>query len=151
MESLGTMMSLDVEYSYGKKLSPISGERDTALEFSSKVMQLLTIKAEQHNYDYESQVTSEKLKQVFVDSFSQSFKTTEALANVNVFLNTCSAGSVDEGDHFEPSMEEIKEAEREVKRYGLGSYDFRDVDDLYFQSEEQARSEAKDWINSVIE
>ena len=48
------------------------------------------------------------------------------------------------------SDNEIKEAEREVKRHGLGSYDFRDVDDLYFQSDEQARSEAKDWLNSVI-
>ena len=85
-----------------------------------------------------------------VDNFSQSLQTTQALAHVNVFLNTCSAGSMDNGDYFEPSMEEIKEAEREVKRCGLGNYDFRDVDDLYFQSDEQARSEAKNWINSVI-
>ena len=44
----------------------------------------------------------------------------------------------------------IKEAEREVNRHNLSNYDFRDVDDLYFQSDEQARAEAKEWINSVI-
>jgi ribosome-binding factor A len=150
MESIRKMMSLDVEYSYGKKFAPVSGEKDAALEFSSRVMQLLTSKANQHNYTNEEQVTSEGLKEIFVDNLSESLQITQALANVNVFLNICSAGLVDDGDHFEPSMEEIKEAEREVKRHGLASYDFRDVDDLYFQSDEQARSEAKDWLNSVI-
>ena len=47
-------------------------------------------------------------------------------------------------------MEEIKEAEREVNRHNLSNYDFTDVDDLYFQSDEQARAEAKEWINSVM-
>ncbi len=150
MESIRKMMSLDVEYSYGKKFAPVSGEKDAALEFSSRVMQLLTSKANQHNYTNEEQVTSEGLKEIFVDNLSESLQITQALANVNVFLNICSAGLMDDGDHFEPSMEEIKEAEREVKRHGLASYDFRDVDDLYFQSDEQARSEAKDWLNSVI-
>jgi len=150
MESIRKMMSLDVEYSYGKKFAPVSGEKDAALEFSSRVMQLLTSKANQHNYTNEEQVTSEGLKEIFVDNLSESLQITQALANVNVFLNICSAGLIDDGDHFEPSMEEIKEAEREVKRHGLASYDFRDVDDLYFQSDEQARSEAKDWLNSVI-
>ena len=144
MESIRKMMSLDVEYSYGKKFAPVSGEKDAALEFSSRVMQLLTSKANQHNYTNEEQVTSEGLKEIFVDNLSESLQITQALANVNVFLNICSAGLMDDGDHFEPSMEEIKEAEREVKRHGLASYDFRDVDDLYFQSDEQARSEAKD-------
>jgi len=143
-------MSLDVEYSYGKKFAPVSGEKDAALEFSSRVMQLLTSKANEHNYINEEQVTSERLKEIFVDNLSESLQINQALANVNVFLNVCSAGLIDDGEHFEPSMEEIKEAEREVKRHGLGSYDFRDVDDLYFQSDEQARSEAKDWLNSVI-
>jgi len=143
MESIRKMMSLDVEYSYGKKFAPVSGEKDAALEFSSRVMQLLTSKANQHNYTNEEQVTSEGLKEIFVDNLSESLQITQALANVNVFLNICSAGLMDDGDHFEPSMEEIKEAEREVKRHGLASYDFRDVDDLYFQSDEQARSEAK--------
>ena len=153
MESLGTMMSLDVEYSYGKKLSPISGHGDAAMEFSSKVMKLLTSKANEYNYvlENEGEVTPEKLKQIFVDSFSESLQTTRALASVNLFLHTCCAGIVDDGDHFEPSMEEIKEAEREVNRHNLSNYDFRDVDDLYFQSDEQARAEAKEWINSVIE
>jgi len=150
MESIRKMMSLDVEYSYGKKFAPVSGEKDAALEFSSRVMQLLTSKANEHNYINEEQVTSERLKEIFVDNLSESLQINQALANVNVFLNVCSAGLIDDGEHFEPSMEEIKEAEREVKRHGLGSYDFRDVDDLYFQSDEQARSEAKDWLNSVI-
>ena len=152
MESTCNMMSLDVEYSFGKKLAPVSGDVDHAMEFSSKVMQLLTSKANEYNYvlENEGQVTSEKLKQVFVDSFSESLQTTQALASVNLYLHTCSAGIIDDGDHFEPSMEEIKEAEREVKRFNLNNYDFRDVDDLYFQSDEQARAEAKEWINSVI-
>ena len=150
MESIRKMMSLDVEYSYGKKFAPVSGEKDAALEFSSRVMQLLTSKANEHNYINEEQVTSERLKEIFVDNLSESLQINQALANVNVYLNVCSAGLIDDGEHFEPSMEEIKEAEREVKRHGLGSYDFRDVDDLYFQSDEQARSEAKDWLNSVI-
>tara|TARA_R100000742_G_C4209272_1_gene36111 strand:- start:100 stop:552 length:453 start_codon:yes stop_codon:yes gene_type:complete len=150
MQSNNKMMSLDIEFSYGKKFAPISGQKDAALEFSSKVVELLTSKANQHNYINEEQVTSEKLKQVFVDSFSESLQSVKALASVNTFLITCSAGYVDDTEHFEPSMEEIKEAEREVKRHGLGSYDFRDVDDLYFQSDEQAKAEARDWINSVI-
>jgi len=152
MESHSKMMSLDIEYSFGKKLAPVSGEKDAALEFSSRVMELLTSKANEYNFvlENEEQITSEKLKEVFVNSFSESLQTTQALASVNLFLHTCSAGIVDDGDHFEPSIEEIKEAEREVKRHNLSNYDFRDVDDLYFQSDEQARAEAKDWINSVI-
>ena len=150
MQSYSKMMSLDVEYSYGKRLTPVSGDDNAAMEFSSKVMQLLTSKANEHNYTTEQEVTSEKLKEIFVRSFSESLQTTQALASVNTFLQTCSAGAVDSGDHFEPSMEEIKEAEREVKRHNLSNYDFRDVDDLYFQSDEQARAEAKEWINSVI-
>lgn len=122
------------------------------MEFSSKVMSLLTSKANEYNYvlENENEVTSEKLKQVFVDSFAESLQTTQALASVNIYLHTCSAGIVDDGEHFEPSIEEIKEAEKEVKRYNLSNYDFRDIDDLYFQSDEQARAEAKEWINSVI-
>ena len=152
MESHSKMMSLDVEYSFGKKLAPVSGEKDAALEFSSRVMELLTSKANEYNFvlENEEQITSEKLKEIFVNSFSESLQTTQALASVNLFLHTCSAGIVDDGEHFEPSMEEIKEAEREVKRHNLSNYDFRDVDDLYFQSDEQARAEAKEWINSVI-
>ena len=152
MQSTSKMMSLDIEYSFGKRLAPVSGVKDDALEFSSKVIELLTSKADEYNFvlENEEQVTSEKLKQVFVDSFSESLQTTQALASVNLFLHTCSAGIIDDGDHFEPSMEEIKEAEREVKKLNLSNYDFRDVDDLYFQSDEQARAEAKDWINSVM-
>ena len=118
MESHSKMMSLDVEYSFGKKLAPVSGEIDRAMEFSSKVMSLLTSKANEYNYvlENENEVTSEKLKQVFVNSYSESLQTTQALASVNLYLHTCSAGIVDDGEHFEPSMEEIKEANIQINQ-----------------------------------
>ena len=63
MESHSKMMSLDVEYSFGKKLAPVSGEKDAALEFSSRVMELLTSKANEYNFVLENEEQVKNLEE----------------------------------------------------------------------------------------
>jgi hypothetical protein len=66
-----------------------------------------------------------------------------------MFLNSSSAGYIDDSDHFEPSMEEVKEAEREIKRYGLENYEFNSADDLYLQTDKEQRIDAQKWIDDL--
>ena len=89
------------------------------------------------------------LKATFTNALTETLDSSLALAKVNMFLNSSSAGYIDDGDHFEPSMEEIKEAEREIKKYGLENYNFRDTEDLYLQTDKEMRADARRWLDSL--
>jgi len=146
------MNSLDIDYAVGAKTALTSGicdsskDVDVAVEFSSKIKEILANKVSSHNLSNDTEVTLDQVTEIFKNSFANSFKSSSALADVNIFLSMTTAGNIDMGDYFEPSMEEIKEAEREVKRHGLGDYDFRDVDDLYLQTDEESKAEASSWL-----
>lgn len=150
------MKSLDIDYALGAKPTLASGISDTfknddlTIEFSNRVKDMLVSKINSHNSTNDVEVSLDQVTKIFKNSFASFLKPSLALADVNIFLNMATAGNVDMGDHFEPSMEEIKEAERQTKRYGLEDYDFRDVDDLYLQTEEELKAEAHTWLASVI-
>jgi hypothetical protein len=150
------MKSLDIDYAVGAKPTLASGisntfkNDDLAIEFSNKVKEMLVSKINSHNSRNDVEVSLDQVTKIFKNSFASFLKPSLALADVNIFLNMAVAGNVDMGDYFEPSMEEIKEAERQTKGYGLEDYDFRDIDDLYLQTEEELKAEAHTWLASVI-
>jgi hypothetical protein len=149
------MKSLDLDYAIGAKPTLTSSiERtlkrdDLAIEFSNKVQEILLGKITSHNLTNDVEVSLDQVTKIFKDSFASFLRPSFALADVNIFLNMATAGNVDMGDHFEPSIEEIKEAERETKGYGLENYYFRNVDDLYLQTDEEMKAEADTWLASV--
>lgn len=150
------MKSLDIDYVIGAKptltssISNTLNNDDLAIEFSNKVKEMLFRKVSSHNSTNDVEVSLDQVTKIFKNSFASYLKPSFALADVNIFLNMATVGNVDMGDYFEPSMEEIKEAEREVKGYGLDNYDFRDVDDLYLQTDEELKDEASTWLANVI-
>ena len=142
------MNHLDVEFYCTGQVEP-SNKEDEAIEFSSKLVQALQSKMEEHNLDNDKSITLDQLKATFTKGLTCSFSSSWALAKVNMFLNSSSAGYIDDSDHFEPSMEEIKEAEREIKRYGLENYEFNSADDLYLQTDKELRIDAQKWIDNL--
>ena len=142
------MNHLDVEFYCTGKAEPLNRD-DEAIEFSSKLTQALQNKVEKHNLDNDKNVTLDQLKATFTEGLTFSFSSSWALAKVNMFLNSSSAGYIDDSDHFEPSMEEVKEAEREIKRYGLENYEFNSADDLYLQTDKEQRIDAQKWIDDL--
>ena len=142
------MNHLDVEFYCTGQVEP-SNKEDEAIEFSSKLVQALQNKMEKHNLDNDKDVSLDQLKATFTKGLTCSFSSSWALAKVNMFLNSSSAGYIDDSDHFEPSMEEIKEAEREIKKYGLENYEFNSADDLYLQTDKELRADAQKWIDNL--
>ena len=142
------MNHLDVEF-YCSGQGDFANEDSSAIEFSSKLVTALQNKVKEHNLSNDKNITLDKLKSTFTDALTNSFNSTWALAKVNMFLNSSSAGYIDDGDHFEPSMEEIKQAEREIKKYGLENYDFCDTEDLYLQTDKEMKADARKWLDSL--
>ena len=56
---------------------------------------------------------------------------------------------LDISNNFYPDEEDILLAERERSHY-LSDYDFRDVDDVYLETEEEVRAEASNWLDNII-
>ena len=142
------MNHLDVEF-YCSGQNEFTNEDSDAIELSSKMVAALKNKVRDHNLKNDKNITLDTLKATFTNALTETFDSSLALAKVNMFLNSSSAGYIDDGNHFEPSMEEIKEAEREIKKYGLENYNFRDTDDLYLQTDKELRSYAQRWLVSL--
>jgi nucleoid-associated protein YejK len=142
------MNHLDVEFYCTGQAEPLNRE-DEAIEFSSKLAKALQNKMEKHNLSNDKNITLDTLKMAFTNALTHSLSSSWALAKVNMFLNSSSAGYIDDSDHFEPSMEEIKEAEREIKKYGLENYEFNSADDLYLQTDKELRADAQKWIDNL--
>ena len=112
------MKSLDIDYAIGAKptltssISNTLNNDDLAIEFSNKVKEMLFRKVSSHNSTNDVEVSLDQVTKIFKNSFTSYLKPSFALADVNIFLNMATVGNVDMGDYFEPSMEEIKEAER---------------------------------------
>ena len=56
---------------------------------------------------------------------------------------------LDISNNFYPDEEDILEAEHERSHY-FNDYDFRDVDDVYLETEEEIRAEASNWLDNMI-
>ena len=145
---LGCMNHLDVEF-YCSGQREFVSEDSRAIDFSSKLVQALQSKVQEHNLSNDRNVTLDVLKMTFTSALTHSLSSSWALAKVNMFLNSSSAGYIDNSDHFEPSMEEIKEAEKEIKTYGLESYNFNSAEDLYLQTDKEMRTDAQNWLDSL--
>ena len=137
------MNHLDVEF-YCSGQNEFADEDSDAIEFSSKMVAALKNKVRDHNLKNDKNITLDTLKATFTNALTETFDSSLALAKVNMFLNSSSAGYIDDGDHFEPSMEE-----REIKKYGLENYNFRDTEDLYLQTDKEMRADAQRWLDSL--
>ena len=144
------MNHLDVEFYCSGQGKPLDKDSE-AIAFSSRLVQALNNKVNDHNLNNDKTVTLDQLKSIFTDAFTFSFSSSLALAKVNMFLDSSSAGYIDDSEHFEPSMEEIKEAEREIKKYGLENYEFNSADDLYLQTDKEMRTDAQRWTQRWID
>ena len=189
MSSYTEMQGLEVDFASGNQpgaeVSIHGSEKreSEAIEFSSKVINLLKGKTEKHNLENERLITLNQLKQVFKRGAKEgesSDKTTWALARVNMFLKMMRgdgikstkvqevsaktsldglimedcAGSedpsqLDISNNFYPDEEDILQAEHERSHY-FSDYDFRNVDDVYLETEEEVRAEASNWLDNII-
>ena len=132
------MKHLEVEF-YCSGQAESLDEDSKAIEFSSKMVEALKSKVRDHNLKNDKNITLDTLKATFTNALTETLDSSLALAK----------GYIDDGDHFEPSMEEIKEAEREIKKYGLENYNFRDTEDLYLQTDKEMRADAQRWLDSL--
>jgi len=142
------MKHLEVEF-YCSGQAGSNDQDSQAIEFSSKMVEALKNKVKDHNLNNDKNITLDTLKATFTNALTETLDSSLALAKVNMFLNSSSAGYIDDGDHFEPSMEEIKQAEREIKKYGLENYNFHDTEDLYLETDKEMKADAKKWLDSL--
>ena len=140
------MKHLEVEF-YCSGQAGSNDQDSQAIEFSSKMVEALKNKVKDHNLNNDKNITLDTLKATFTNALTETLDSSLALAKVNMFLNSSSAGYIDDGDHFEPSMEEIKQAEREIKKYGLENYNFHDTEDLYLETDKEMKADAKKWLD----
>jgi hypothetical protein len=144
----------EIELCVDSDLKDSKGENEEAVRFSSIIVALLEEEADAHNSNFDKQVTLSGLKEVFRNNIENG--TEYALARVCMFIGMIKGGSIKElynrqelsridadldiSDHFEPSKEDYEAARSQVDKYELGSYDFRDADNLYFETEEETRA-----------
>lgn len=58
--------------------------------------------------------------------------------------------AIDMSDNFYPNEEAFILAEKDITKHNLSDYDYRDVDDLYLDTEEEIRAEASAWLDNII-
>ena len=52
--------------------------------------------------------------------------------------------------NFYPDEEDFILAEDDIGAHHLNDYDFRDVDDLYLETEEEIKAQRTDWLGEMI-
>ena len=65
------------------------------------------------------------------------------------YASSDSPSQLDISNNFYPDEEDILQAGHERSRY-LSNYDFRNVDDVYLETEEEVRAEASNWLDNII-
>ena len=96
------MKHLEVEF-YCSGQAESLDEDFKAIEFSSKMVAALKNKVRDHNLKNDKNITLDTLKATFTNALTETFDSSLALAKVNMFLNSSSAGYIDDGNHFERS------------------------------------------------
>ena len=145
------------------------------IDFSNKIVGILEHKCKAHNETYERKVTLSQLKDVYRGTWDLELQGIDcsvnkfALARVNMFLkmvgerkitdsyrNTAEANLPDDRDldmspNFYPNEEDFLLAEENIREHSLNDYDFRDVDDLYLETEEEIKAQRTDWLGEMID
>ena len=143
----------EIELCINSNFEDPRGENEEAVRFSAIIVALLTEEADAHNSKFDKQITLSGLKKVFRNNIENG--TEYALARVSMFINMVEGSSIKElykqgvsridadldiSDHFEPSEEDCEAAKLQIDKHKLSNYDFRNVDDLYFETEEETRA-----------
>ncbi len=151
--SVPTFKPSEIELCASNNPKDTKTKDEEAIKFSSEIIALLTEEADIHNSKFDKQITLSELKNVFRNNIEDGAEC--ALARVYMFINMVEGSSIkdlykqgesaidadlDISDHFEPSQEDYEAARLQMSKYNLGKYDFRDVDDLYFETEEETRA-----------
>jgi len=146
------------------------------IDFSNKIVGILNDKCENHNEVYERKVTPSQLKDVYKGTWALEFLGDDcsinkfALARVNMFLKIVGEGKItnayrrtdlnlaeanfrdlDVSPNFYPDEEDFILAENDIRTHHLNDYDFRDVDDLYLETEEEIKAQRTDWLGEMID
>tara|TARA_Y100000310_G_scaffold199638_1_gene199629 strand:+ start:19 stop:585 length:567 start_codon:yes stop_codon:yes gene_type:complete len=146
------------------------------IDFSNKIVGILEHKCKNHNETYERKVTLSQLKDVYKGTWALEFLDDNcsvnkfALARVNMFLKMvgerkitdsyrrteATASLIDDRDldmspNFYPNEEDFILAEDDIRSHNLDDYDFRDVDDLYLETEEEIKAQRTDWLGGIID
>lgn len=144
-------------------------DSDKAIDFSAKVIEALKNKVKEHNSKQSKKVSLSQLKKVYrrgAGAFSSSHRPGKtrgqwAMARVNMFLRMMSGKSVKDSYrkadidisksseiHFlyeyDPCEEDFIQASIDEKNFGLDSFEFDNVDDLYIYEDEE---ESGFWFN----
>ena len=147
-----------------------------SIGFSNKIVGILDGKCKIHNEDYERKVTLSQLKDVYKGTWALELLEDNcsvnkfALARVNMFLKIVGEGKItnaycrtnqnlaeasfkdlDVSPNFYPDEEDFILAEDDIRTHNLDDYDFRDVDDLYLETEEETRAQRTDWLGGMID
>ena len=152
--STQTFKPSEIELCANNSSEEPNNENEEAVKFSAKIVALLTEEADAHNSNFDKQITLSGLKEVFRNNIENG--TEYALARVYMFISMVEGGSIKElynkqgmsridadldiSDHFEPSKEDYEAARLQVNKCELGSYDLRDADSLYFETEEETKA-----------
>ena len=57
---------------------------------------------------------------------------------------------LDVSPNFYHDEEDFILAENDIRAHHLNDYDFRDVDDLYLETEEEIKAQRTDWLGEMI-
>ena len=145
-----------------------------SIELSNKIVAILEDKCKNHNENYSRKVTFSQLKDVYKGTWGLGILEQDdsinkiALARVNMFLKIVGEGKItdsyrlteasliddrdlDMSPNFYPDEEDFILAEDDIRKHRLNDYDYRDVDDLYLETEEEIRAQRADWLDEVID
>ena len=146
------------------------------IDFSNKIVEILDGKCKNHNEAYERKVTLSQLKDVYKGTWALELLGDDcpinkfALARVNMFLKIvgerkitnayrrtdlnlaeASFKDLDVSPNFYPDEEDFILAEDDIRIHNLDDYDFRDVEDLYLETEEEIRTQRTDWLGGMTD
>jgi hypothetical protein len=128
---------------------------EKSLVFSKKIVAALEDKTKIHNEKFTKKVTLVELKKAYKSGFNASSDLNkETLAHVNLFLRAAQENIVNFLSHFKagnfevvgnefiirgslsPQEVDYKQAQEDIKNYGLEDFDFKSQDELYLEDEE---------------
>jgi len=144
------------------------------IDFSNKIVGILEHKCKNHNEAYERKVTLSQLKDVYRGTWDLELQGIDhsvnkfALARVGMFLKMVGERKItdsyrraeatldddrdlDMSPNFYPNEEDFLLAEENIREHSLNDYDFRDVDDLYLETEEEIKAQRTDWLDEIID
>jgi hypothetical protein len=65
------------------------------------------------------------------------------------YASSENSSQLDISNNFYPDEEDILQAEHE-RTHHLSNYNFRDLNDVYLETEEEIRAEASNWLDNII-